>query len=213
MVVDWKAAAVVAVFTLAGGWLAGRTTQVLAQRAISHPATMAACALLAAWTIHVVFGTTALLLSLCLAWGLLVLAIVDWLQFRLPDVLTLPLVAGGLASAALLPSENVLDHAIAAAIGFAMLWIVAWGYRRLRGQEGLGLGDAKLGAAAGAWLGLEPLPSVLLLASLAGIVWIVLSASIRGRTALSQRIPFGVPLAFAIWIVWLYGPPGFASMG
>jgi prepilin signal peptidase PulO-like enzyme (type II secretory pathway) len=36
----------------------------------------------------------------------------------------------------------------------------------------------------------------------------------RGRAALTERIPFGVALAIAIWVVWLYGPlefPGAAS--
>ena len=28
----------------------------------------------------------------------------------------------------------------------------------------------------------------------------------RGRAALTERIPFGVALAIAIWVVWLYGP-------
>jgi leader peptidase (prepilin peptidase)/N-methyltransferase len=201
---------------------------------------MTACGILAIWAFHVVIGTNAFLLSLCLAWGLLVLAIVDWMDFRLPDMLTLPLIVAGLAAAAVLPAEDVfdtvsaeaigqlvgsdvsgarwltavhvLDHAIAAVIGYAALWIVAWTYRRLRRQEGLGLGDAKLAAAAGAWLGFAPLPSVLLLASISGIVWIAIGAVFHGRAELSKRIPFGVPLSVALWIVWLYEPLAFAGL-
>jgi leader peptidase (prepilin peptidase)/N-methyltransferase len=189
---------------------------------------------LAIWTFHVVIGSTDFLLSLCLAWGLLVLAIVDWMDFRLPDALTLPLIVGGLVASAMrpdddvfdnasaevlghfvgvnaaatswLPGVHVLDHAIAALIGFAALWSIASLYKYLRGREGMGLGDAKLAAAAGAWLGFAPLPSVLLLASVSGILWIIVAALIRGREALSERIPFGVPLSVAIWIVWLYLP-------
>jgi leader peptidase (prepilin peptidase)/N-methyltransferase len=197
---------------------------------------------LALWTFHVVFVAAAIVLSLCLAWGLFALAAVDWLEFRLPDLLTLPLIAAGLIASAFLPGSDVLDdvtlppirflaaaipfhagsamvqalslvtaHAIAAAAAYLCLSLIAWSYRLLRGREGMGLGDAKLAAAAGAWLGLEPLPSVLLLASIAGIAWILASTLFRGREALSQRIPFGVPLSLAIWIVWLYGPsPGVA---
>jgi prepilin signal peptidase PulO-like enzyme (type II secretory pathway) len=141
-----------------------------------------------------------------------VLAIVDWLDFRLPDLLTLPLVAAGLVAAVLLPSEHITEHAAAAALGYGLLWIIAWSYQRLRGREGLGLGDAKLAAVAGAWLGFEPLPSVLLLASVTGILWIAITAIMRGPAELSKRIPFGVPLSLAIWIVWLYGPFAFAGL-
>jgi leader peptidase (prepilin peptidase)/N-methyltransferase len=213
MQLDWQSAATAAVFTIVGGWLAARVTTALASRPLPLPLAMAACGVVAAWTFHVVFGTTAFLLSLCLAWGLLVLAIVDWLDFRLPDLLTLPLVAGGLLAAVVLPAEHVWDHTAAAAIGYTVLWLIAWSYRRLRGQEGLGMGDAKLAAAAGAWLGLAPLPSVLLLASVAGILWIAIASSLSGRAELSKRIPFGVPLAAAVWIVWLYGPFTFATTG
>jgi leader peptidase (prepilin peptidase)/N-methyltransferase len=213
MQLDWHPAAAAAVFTLGGGWLAARTAVVLAGRSPPLPLVMAACGLLAAWAFHVVFGATAFLLSLCLAWALLELAIVDWMDFRLPDLLTLPLVAGGLAAAAVLPAEHVWDHAAAAATGYTVLWIIAWSYRRLRGQEGLGMGDAKLAAAAGAWLGLEPLPSVLLLASGIGILWIAVATILRGRAELTKRIPFGLPLTAAVWIVWLYGPFTFPSAG
>jgi leader peptidase (prepilin peptidase)/N-methyltransferase len=185
----------------------------MAQRRLPLPAAMAACAVLAAWTFHVVFGATAFLLSLCLGWGLLVLAIVDWVDFRLPDLLTFPLIGCGILAATLLPAEHLWEHAAAAVIAYTLLWIIAWAYRRLRGREGLGMGDAKLAAAAGAWLGVGPLPSVLLLASLAGIAWVAIAAIFRGRATLSERIPFGVPLSIAVWIVWLYGPLTFASAG
>ena len=208
---DWQTIAVIVVYTFGAGWLAAWAIGAFANRAIPLVAAMAACGAIAVWTFHVVFGETAFLLSLCLAWGLLVLAVVDTLQFRLPDLLTLPLAAAGLLAAAFLPAERVLDHAVAGAIAYVALWSVAWSYRRIRGREGMGLGDAKLAAAAGAWLGLEPLPSVLLLASIGGIVWVAFAAIFRGRAELSKHIPFGVPLSFAIWIVWLYGPFTFAS--
>jgi len=213
MQLDWQPAAEAAVFTIGGGWLAARATAALASRALPLPLAVTACGVLAAWAFHVVFGATAFLLSLCLAWGLFVLAIVDWMDFRLPDLLTLPLVACGLVAAAILPAEHVWDHAAAAAIAYTALWIIAWSYRRLRGQEGLGMGDAKLAAAAGAWLGLGPLPSVLLLASVAGILWIAIATIFRGRAELSKRIPFGLPLTAAVWIVWLYGPLTFTNPG
>jgi leader peptidase (prepilin peptidase)/N-methyltransferase len=72
--------------------------------------------------------------------------------------------------------------------------------------DGLGLGDAKLLGAGGAWLGWAPLPSVLVIACLASIVWVAVRRLSQGPRALQSPIAFGAPLALAIWIVWLYGP-------
>jgi leader peptidase (prepilin peptidase) / N-methyltransferase len=145
--------------------------------------------------------------SLLLAWALLWLSAIDLAVYRLPDVLTLPLIGAGLlVSYYILPGPPILDHAIGAAFGFALLWLLSVGFRKLRGRDGLGLGDAKLTAAAGAWLGWADLPSVLLIASLCGLLIYALIGLIRGRSALSVPIAFGGPLALAIWLVWLYDP-------
>ena len=87
---------------------------------------------------------------------------------------------------------------VVAAIGLA--------YRRLRGREGIGLGDAKLFAAAGAWLSWTGLPSVLLLAAAAGLAGHLLAARLTGRRLKGRELPFGPYLARALWLVWLYGP-------
>jgi leader peptidase (prepilin peptidase) / N-methyltransferase len=198
--------AIVIGFACGGGWVAARATQAFSTKKASLVVMIAACGVIAAWACLVVFGTTELALTLALGWALALLAAIDWLAFRLPDIVTLPLVAAGLVAAQLLPGEHVLDHLAAAALGYGAFWAIAWSFRRLRGKEGLGLGDAKLAAVAGGWLGLEPLPSVLLLASVAGILWVLARALFRGRAAFGEKIPFGVPLCAAIWIVWLYGP-------
>ncbi len=158
-------------------------------------------------------------ITLGLAWTLLTLAAIDVLAFRLPDILTLPLAAAGLLVSMIVPNnllahvneaaiaiDNLRDHAIGMVIGYCAFAAIGWAFARVRGREGLGLGDAKLAAAAGAWLGWAPLPSVVLIACAAGFLWIAIMAMMRGRAALLERIPFGVALAVAIWLVWLYGP-------
>ena len=209
---NWEMASAVA-FALAGGWLASSAASHLAGRRFHPAAAMGACAVLAAWALLIVFGALAFALSLGLGWALIVLAVVDYQAFRLPDVVTLPLAAAGLAASTMLPAESVLDHTAAAIIGYLAFWGIAEAYRRVRGRDGLGLGDAKLAAAAGAWLGVGRLPSVLLLASLVGIAWYGASALFRGHTALTERLAFGVPLCLSIWIVWLYGPLVFSPTG
>ncbi len=79
-----------------------------------------------------------------LGWTLLALAAIDLRHYLLPDVLTLPLIPAGLAVAYALDPARLPDHALGAALGFAAFAAIGSAYRRLRGREGLGLGDAKL---------------------------------------------------------------------
>ena len=150
------------------------------------------------------YSGLALWSSCVLGWMLLALAVADWTSFRLPNKLTLPLLAFGLLATFGLWKPAVADHAMAALVAYAGLRVLAFAFRRLRGREGLGGGDAKLLAAGGAWLGTDALPYVLLIAGLSGLV---LAAFYFWRTGMSTRapVPFGPSLAFAIWMCWLYG--------
>ena len=118
----------------------------------------------------------------------------------------MPLILAGLMVATALPGRPLADHLIGALVGWGALTSLAWCYRRLRGRDGLGGGDAKLMAAAGAWLGWAPLPSVILIACAVTFVWVGVGTLARGPAVLSARLAFGAPLCLAIWIVWLHGP-------
>ncbi|HJU16493.1 MAG TPA: prepilin peptidase, partial [Stellaceae bacterium] len=109
-------------------------------------------------------------LDCLLGWWLLVLAWVDARCWLLPDALTLPLVLAGLIAAAGLAPDALLDRALGAALGYAILAGIAFFYRKARGRDGLGGGDAKLLAASGAWVGAGGLPSVIFLAAAAALV-------------------------------------------
>jgi leader peptidase (prepilin peptidase) / N-methyltransferase len=146
--------------------------------------------------------------SLLLLITLVALSTVDWLTFRLPDTLTVPLGVAGIIVHWDGGQFAVVERLIAAGIGFCLLAGAARGYEKLRGRAGLGLGDAKLYAAAGAWLGLAGLPSVLVYATIGALAVIAVSMIAGRRVTLTSRLPFGPFLAFAIWIVWLYGPVG-----
>jgi len=169
--------------------------------------------LIALWAALIMPSPALLAVTCVLGWTLLTLSIVDVLALRLPDVLTLPLTAMGLIVSWFLPERDVLGHAIGAAAGFGAFCAIAVLFRMARGKEGLGLGDAKLAAAAGAWLGWQALSLVVLIACGAGFVWFGVAMVRRGRAALAERIPFGLGLALAIWIVWLYGLPSALAPG
>lgn len=138
-----------------------------------------------------------------LGWTLLALAWIDWEQFWLPDVLTLPLLVAGLVIAWLQEPWTLTDRATGAIAGYLAFRIIGRVYERIRKREGLGQGDAKLLAAAGAWLGWQPLPMLVLVAALAAI-GLALAKRLRGH-ALSgtTALPFGPALAAAFWALWL----------
>jgi len=178
-----------------------------------YPAIEAA-ALLVAISVLVVVPPGAewtILLSLLLGWTLLALAWIDAKYFLLPDALTMPLIGLGLMAAWLLTPEDFLGHVIGMIAGYAVFALIALIYRRVRGREGLGMGDAKLLAVAGAWLSWSGLPSVLFLASAGALAVAVASGVMRSshRLTLQDKLPFGPALAAAIWLVWLCGPVEF----
>jgi leader peptidase (prepilin peptidase) / N-methyltransferase len=144
--------------------------------------------------------------SLGLGWSLLTLAAIDWREFVLPDIITLPLIPSGLVVTWAIDPGLLWGHALGALAGFGSLALIASVYRRLRGREGLGLGDAKLLAAAGAWLGWQGLPSVVLIAAVSALGLALATALGGGKLAWTSRIAFGPHLALAFWLVWLYGP-------
>ena len=143
--------------------------------------------------------------------ALLALAISDVQRHVLPDRLTLPLIPAGLilAWATAPPGDAValtLDHAIGAVAGFTLFALIGAIYWRVRQRDGLGLGDAKLLAAAGAWVGWQALPHLVLLASLAALAGAGLGALAGRPLGAATAIPFGAFLAAAFWLVWLYDP-------
>ena len=117
------------------------------------------------------------------------LAWIDRREHRLPDHYTLPLIGMGLAVNAVLGGELPARALMGAVLGFTLFWVVGAAYYRLRGVDGLGLGDAKLFAASGAWVGVDQLPHVLFLAATSALAYAVLAH--RDRQ---------IPLAFGPWI-------------
>lgn len=139
-------------------------------------------------------------------WTLLALAIIDLRHLILCDQLTLPLIPAGLAVALVAAPDGFIDHATGALIGGAAFLAIAVGYRRVRAREGLGLGDAKFMAAAGAWVAWQGLASVVLVAALSALAMILVLTLGGRKLGARDPIPFGPHLCLATWLVWLYGP-------
>lgn len=138
-------------------------------------------------------------------WTLLTLAWIDVRAMILPDVLTLPLALGGLIAAAALEPNALPDHIVAAMTGYGALAGFAFIYRRLRHRDGLGMGDAKLLGAIGAWSGLASLPLTVFLAACIGLMFAGGAALAGRRLTATTALPFGPCLALAAWLFWLHG--------
>jgi leader peptidase (prepilin peptidase) / N-methyltransferase len=192
-------------------WLAarGRCRHCGASLGLFYPAIELGALAVALWAAALASGWL-LWASCLLGWTLLALAATDIRYFLLPDFLTLPLVVAGLVVAAVSDGAEIVPSAVGAAAGFLFVAILRQLYWLLRRREGIGLGDAKLLAAAGAWVSWEGLPSVVLIAAVAGLAGALRRPQRGASISLTDRVPFGAALCLATWIVWLYGPIGFA---
>jgi leader peptidase (prepilin peptidase)/N-methyltransferase len=134
--------------------------------------------------------------------GLLVSILVDLRIQLLPDRLTWPLAALGAAVSAAGLGVSPQAALWGAVAGGGALWLIATGFKLLRGVEGLGLGDVKLVAMAGLWLGWMPLPWMLLGASMAAIL---LHLALHGGRP-GHRVAFGPALALAFLATRAFWP-------
>jgi leader peptidase (prepilin peptidase)/N-methyltransferase len=141
--------------------------------------------------------------TIALALFLATATAIDVRSHRLPDLVTLPLLATGLAANVLLGGWATLPlQVMGAGLGFFALWLVARLYRQFRGNHGLGLGDAKLLAAAGAWLGPLYLAPIVFLGALLGLIAAGF-LRVTGHPISSQSIiPFGPFLCAAFFGLW-----------
>ncbi len=179
-----------------------------ARHAPSRSEALACLALgaLAGAAVMVSYPVPVALLTGILVAGVALVTLIDLRHMIIPDVLSLPLIPLGLLANALAFGEMdwqepLLDGALAAAVAGAVLYGLRLAYFHFRGIEGLGLGDVKLAAAAGAWVGLALLPATCLAASLSALAAVGLS---RKRASAQTAIPFGSFIAPSIAAVWLW---------
>lgn len=146
-------------------------------------------------------GATDFAVSLPLGLLLIALACFDARYGRLPNLLTLGLLGLGLFFAPAITGLSATHHLLGALVGFAAPAAIAWLYRSLRGYDGLGGGDIKLFATAGAWVGPSQFAIVVLAASCIALAYAA-GTGLRSRTA---SLPFGPFIAAGLWGVWCAG--------
>jgi leader peptidase (prepilin peptidase) / N-methyltransferase len=143
------------------------------------------------------FGLTVLAMeAMLLVMLLLPLAFIDLEHHLLPDLMTLPGIAVGLAFSWLGGLSPLTDALVGAAVGAGLPYAVMVAYRRLRGIEGMGLGDVKLLAMIGAFLGWRGMLLTLGVGATGGaLVGVTLIVAGKGRR--DTELPFGTFLAAA----------------
>lgn len=144
-----------------------------------------------------------LLSRLVLTAMLIVLFGTDLETMRLPNVVTLPGIVIGLVSSLFLP-PGIVAGLIGAAIGAAIPYAIRWIWLRARGVDAMGLGDVKMLAMIGAFLGWRQVWVVLFLASVTGAV-VGLAVMVGKGRSFRTRLPFGTFLAVAAFVASLTG--------
>lgn len=115
----------------------------------------------------------------------------DLKTFRIPNMANLILLVSGLVWHAL-----AIEYLLGALLGYVVFAALGEAFFRLRGEEGLGLGDAKLMAGAGAWLGAYALPSLMAIAATSALTYALLTRQ--------RRMAFGPWIASAFWLNWTH---------
>jgi len=189
---------------LSFAWLGGRCRYCGARIDFFHPVIELAATSIALAAFLAAGGGAEAWIDASLGWALLCAAWIDFETFRLPDVITLPLILAGLGVTWAYQPTALYDHAAAAALGYLAFRLLDFAYLAIRHRQGLGEGDAKLLAAAGAWVGLGALSYVILGAGLVGIGMAICSGR-QEDLRRERQIAFGPALALAFFLVLLFG--------
>ena len=146
-------------------------------------------------TIYLLFGVTATtLLLMILALNFIIIFFIDLKHYIIPDILTFPMMALGFIKS-FMPNlnplfPNFINSFLGGIIGYGIIWLIIFAYKKLRNQEGMGLGDAKLLAVIGFWFGWIAIPFVIFISSIVALV--LVSPSLFNKSKkLSSEIPFG----------------------
>lgn len=176
------------------------------------------------------FGPTLLAAKLALFGSInLELIATDFEERILPDEFTKGGIIAGLALAwfSLLPVafsslvvpmgsslsiHSVVEAAIGAGFGYWSLWTVAWLFRKFRGKDGMGMGDFKMAAMIGAFLGLQPMLFSVMAGSLLGAVAGLLLMTLSKGVDRDYEMPFGSFMGIAaVGVAWMEAVRGLAD--
>jgi leader peptidase (prepilin peptidase) / N-methyltransferase len=197
--VRWYENVPLASYALLGGRCRGCGERIPAR----YPLVEGTGAVLAVLAVHTYGPTLNAGVAYAFLMALAAITLIDW-EFRIiPDGLSLPFIAIGLAWSVVNPSLTLLGSALGALAGGGSLYLVGALYKLARKTDGMGGGDVKLMAMIGACLGIRLVLPVILIASLAGTIYGV--ALLRSGKGAKTAVAFGSFLAPAAAVTLLCG--------
>ena len=152
------------------------------------------------------FSITTLLLCVLIIFFIIIFFI-DLKHFIIPNELTFPLMGIGFLKSFdpnlnqyLFP--NYINSFIGGVVGYLIIWLIIFSYKKIRNKEGMGLGDAKLLSAIGFWFGWMSIPFVLFFSSFVALGFAFPSLINKSKT-MSSQIPFGPYLVLGCVLYFL----------
>ena len=147
-------------------------------------------------SIYYFFGLTLVaLLLLILSIFFIIIFFIDLKHFIIPNELTFPLMIIGFIKSfdpnlnqTIFP--NYINSLIGGLVGYSIIWLIIFIYKKIRNKEGMGLGDAKLLAVVGFWFGWVSIPFVIFISSAVALILVIPSILNKSRK-MSSEIPFG----------------------
>ena len=158
---------------------------------------------------HIYGVSITTLLLLILSIFFIIIFFIDLKHYIIPNELTFPLMIIGFLKSfdpnlnkAIFP--NYINSLIGGFVGYSIIWLIIYFYKKVRKKEGMGLGDAKLLGAIGFWFGWASIPFTIFLSSVAALIFVIPSIINKSRNMASQ-IPFGpyIIIGCIIYLIFL----------
>jgi leader peptidase (prepilin peptidase)/N-methyltransferase len=140
---------------------------------------------------------------------LLVISFIDLEHFLIPDLISIPFIGVGLIVRLIIvkfqsPGTVLLDSLYGILAGAGALFLIGKTYELIQKREGIGMGDVKLAAMIGAFLGWKAVVFVFVLSSLLGSV-IGIFLMIFAKHGLRSQIPYGPFLSLGAILQLFFG--------
>ena len=137
---------------------------------------------------------------------LIVCSVIDLRLMIIPDVISLPMIALTPLVVYVHPDLDWISASLGVLIGGGSLYAIAWLYWIIRREVGMGMGDVKLLAGIGGWLGYQAILPTVLYGSIAGAFTGLFMMVVTRKLTLRSAIPFGPFLALGAIIHLFAGP-------
>ncbi len=136
---------------------------------------------------------------------LLVITFIDIDHKIIPDIISIPGIPIGFIASFALPSLSYLDSLLGILVGGGSLFLVAWIYELIKGNDGMGGGDIKLLAMIGAFIGWKGVLFTIFVSSAIGTL-VGIIVMLRTQKGLKLAVPFGPFLSIGAIIHIFFGP-------